>query len=92
MKDKCSFPSCDNAERAIGLCSGHYKQYVKGGDLKPLRPKKANNTMVDQCIIENCFEPTVAKGVCQYHYDMARRHIRKQKRDASKANNTELRE
>lgn len=39
--EQCSFAGCENLKRVRGLCRGHYKQWRKGKELKPIRGKRS---------------------------------------------------
>jgi len=45
-KTTCSFDACANEARGRGMCPGHYAQWRRGGDLKPLGISRAG-TMED---------------------------------------------
>jgi HNH endonuclease len=67
---KCSFPECNRAHYAKGLCSGHYQQQLRKGSLQPLGfrlPVRA------QCDFAGCDKVAVNKGLCQSHHKQRRK-------------------
>lgn len=67
---RCTFIDCDRAERARGLCFGHYDQSRSGRPLAPI--KKWSN--------ENCVGPLCDRmasgrdGYCRRHHEQWRTH------------------
>ena len=61
----CSFEGCDKKRVFRYYCQGHYVQYKKGKELKPLREK----VIGAGCTKEGCDKPHVAKGYCKQHYN-----------------------
>lgn len=47
MTKACEFDGCDMPHNARGWCSSHYRQWQKGGPLRPLRPKAPDTTDPD---------------------------------------------
>jgi hypothetical protein len=61
---KCGFVTCDRPIKAKGLCQAHYKQLLRGSELKPLRMPAG-----DSCSFHGCDRQGYAKGLCQAHYN-----------------------
>lgn len=81
---KCSFVGCERISLSKGLCTGHYKQYIKGGNLTPLRKKHSNVSMSEDCMIVGCDGEAYCKDMCRSHYDKAMRAIKKRKKNAKR--------
>lgn len=63
----CAFDGCINrAESARGWCHGHYRQWLHGKELRPLRAKVRARGLV--CSFDGCHRPQQAKGLCGTHY------------------------
>lgn len=60
----CSFPECNRAHYAKGLCSGHYQQRRLQRSLQPLRIRRAARS---QCDFIGCDKVAVNRGLCQGH-------------------------
>ena len=45
-RGECKFEGCDRGHFSGGYCSGHYKQHLGGGPLKPLRTARGSGTKV----------------------------------------------
>jgi len=41
VSKECGFPGCGRRTRAMGLCQTHYKQQLRGEELKPIALKRA---------------------------------------------------
>jgi hypothetical protein len=61
---RCSFPGCDRAHLAKGLCRGHYGQQSRNETLRPLRLRSRGEV---KCDFEACGKVAVNKGLCQAH-------------------------
>jgi hypothetical protein len=61
---RCSFPGCNRAHRARGLCRSHYGQQSRGEALRPLGPRNREEA---GCDFEGCGNAAVNKGLCQAH-------------------------
>jgi hypothetical protein len=61
---RCSFPGCNRAHRARGLCRSHYGQQSRGEALRPLGPRNPEEV---GCDFEGCGNAAVNKGLCQAH-------------------------
>ena len=73
----CSYDGCDRPRKARGLCQGHYCQYWRGLELRPLDPRmakphykarKADRT----CRFPDCKRTVEARGLCAGHAWQAR--------------------
>jgi hypothetical protein len=60
----CSFPECDRAYYAKGLCRPHYIQQSHNRPLKPIRPRSPIPT---QCEFERCDKRATNRGLCPAH-------------------------
>lgn len=63
---KCSFNSCENNSYAKGLCSGHYSQMRRGGELKPIVIRSNSSSL--PCSFNGCVNSQQAKGLCGAHW------------------------
>jgi len=70
-KRLCSFPGCERAHLARGLCTGHYQQMWKGQELKPIVKPVALRDL--PCSVDGCDEPQKARGYCGTHYQRLRK-------------------
>ena len=61
---RCSFPGCNRAHRARGLCRSHYGQQSRGEALRPLGPRNREEV---GCDFDGCGNAAVNKGPCQAH-------------------------
>jgi HNH endonuclease len=61
---RCSFPACDRAYYAKGLCRPHYAQQLHNRPLKPIRPRSLRPT---QCEFEGCDKRATNRGLCPGH-------------------------
>jgi HNH endonuclease len=66
----CSFPGCNRAHRAKGLCRSHYSQQASTGTLRPLGPKNKEEA---RCTFDGCGKAAVNKGLCQAHANQRRK-------------------
>lgn len=67
MSDKsrgCAFEGCINARVARNLCSSHYKQWERGVELTPIKPR---STYPKICSFDECERKHVSKGYCEAH-------------------------
>lgn len=65
---RCSVDECEKPSRARGLCSAHYKRYMRGADLKaPIRVAKGQR-IYDSCTVPGCGRTHASKGFCNAHY------------------------
>jgi hypothetical protein len=60
----CSFPECNRAHYAKGLCSGHYQQRRFKRSLQPLRIRRPARS---QCDFTGCDKTAVNRRLCQGH-------------------------
>lgn len=63
---KCSFNPCENVVYCKGLCSAHYTQKRRGGELKPIIIKSDSTKL--PCSFEGCVNKQRAKGLCSAHW------------------------
>lgn len=63
---KCLFDPCGNAVYCKGLCSGHYTQKRRGGELKPIVIKTDSTKL--PCSFDGCTNKQRAKGLCSAHW------------------------
>lgn len=63
VKRTCSYPECENPNKAKGYCTGHYKQFKAGKELRPLPPRG-----ITVCTFPDCGRPHIAKGYCTGHW------------------------
>src|SRR3712207_4159022 len=59
VSKECGFPGCGRRTRTMGLCQTHYKQQLRGEELKPIalkRPKRkgtmryAGLSLTEHCV------------------------------------------
>ena len=59
MTRACSFDGCKQSQKALGLCVGHYTQYRRGQELRPLRsqvtPAQKFWAKVDRSTSDGCW-------------------------------------
>ena len=67
QRKPCTFPDCGRPSHGRGLCPGHYRQYLFGKELQPLRRRRLKGE-VRLCEIPDCGGVHAAKGLCQRHY------------------------
>jgi hypothetical protein len=60
----CSFPACDRAYYAKGLCRPHYTQQLHKRPLKPIRPWPP---VPASCEFEGCDKRATNRGLCPAH-------------------------
>jgi HNH endonuclease len=60
----CSFPECDRAYYAKGLCRPHYTQQLHKRPLRPIRPWPPVPT---RCEFEGCDKRATNRGLCPAH-------------------------
>lgn len=61
----CSFIDCVKFSRIKGLCSAHYAQQRRGGELKPL--STYNKGLGPLCTFPDCGKPNKGRGLCSSH-------------------------
>jgi hypothetical protein len=61
---RCSFPGCNRAHCAKGLCRSHYGQQSRRETLRPLGPRSREQA---ECNFDSCGKAAVNKGLCQAH-------------------------
>ena len=64
----CSGPECDKPVRCKGVCTAHYRQLLKGVELKPLRGKRK------PCSVDGCKQKSHARELCPKHYGRFLKH------------------
>lgn len=67
----CKFEGCGRGPGARGLCPGHYAQFKKGQELRPIIPAQANAGKI--CGGPDCPHPAATKGLCSAHYSQKKR-------------------
>lgn len=74
MPELCSFNECDRDKKTRGFCVGHYAQFIKGKEMKPLKWKRKGSPK-KPCSFEGCDRPQSIKRLklCQPHYLQSRR-------------------
>lgn len=60
----CEYPGCGRPHRARGHCMGHYKLWMLGEELRPLRGAAPDPL----CSISGCGRPTQIAGLCRTHW------------------------
>ena len=50
----CEFETCDRLATRRGMCTAHYTQWRRGGELKPLRPRKDLHKDAKGRVCTNC--------------------------------------
>lgn len=58
----------DDCQKAIGLCSMHWKRLKFHGDVNTVLQRGGHNKIGGLCTIEGCEKQFVARGFCQMHY------------------------
>lgn len=71
MPELCSFNECDRDKKTRGFCVGHYAQFIKGKEMKPLKWKRKGSPK-KPCSIDYCERPVLALGYCAAHYQQQR--------------------
>ena len=61
---RCQFPECPYDRKARGWCHGHYSQWQRGEEVRPLRSYRRTGS----CSFPGCDRPHSAKGWCATHY------------------------
>lgn len=67
----CSFPECGRPHDAKGLCTSHYLQQKKGGELRPIRYQMIR--LLKVCEFDECGRRHYSKGLCYAHYQQQKR-------------------
>jgi hypothetical protein len=62
----CSFDGCERAHHSKGWCGGHYVQWSKGQEVRPLREPNVG------CSFDGCDREHSSKGLCAAHYQQQR--------------------
>lgn len=62
----CSVEGCDGEHKARGMCSLHYRRYMKYGD--PLLIRRVQSWRGSTCSVESCGDRVDSKGLCNRHY------------------------
>ena len=69
-EERCSADGCTNAVKARGLCSRHYRRYMKyGTPHEPDRRLKEKK----KCSIDGCDRWAKARGLCSAHWSRWKR-------------------
>lgn len=63
----CTFEGCDRKHSAHGYCDAHYWQYMHGGVLRPIKPRRTG------CVTEGCAGKHYALGWCVRCYEKQKR-------------------
>ena len=67
----CVFDGCGKPARAKELCWGHYQQLRRGGELKPLRPRRKagiEGLRIASRVLESGYETSVLAGEARMKY------------------------
>ena len=64
----CSVEACDGAVDTRGMCSKHYRRWLRNGSTDLRRQ------VIDTCSSEGCGRKPEARGLCQSHYTRWQRH------------------
>lgn len=67
LNPPCSFEECDNLQSCKGYCRGHYGQYKRGVELKPLREWGGYSRGDYPCEFRRCTKPASSRGLCTLH-------------------------
>lgn len=67
----CAFEGCGRVRYSRDYCPQHYRQFVNGKLLKPLR---SYNRQQPECKVDGCSRGTHAHGYCQLHLNRVERH------------------
>lgn len=71
MPKKCKFKGCSKPFVARGYCTGHYRQYRTGKELRPLGIRRYENGQL--CKFEGCLRPASEKDLCGAHRKQQRK-------------------
>ncbi|WP_084518142.1 endonuclease domain-containing protein [Microtetraspora niveoalba] len=70
----CEFEGCGRAHQAKGLCSAHYQQFVKSGNLTPLYEWLISPDA--RCgATPSCDRPVYTSSLCRTHYEQRKRGV-----------------
>lgn len=73
MDDVCAFNPCENANNGSrGFCNGHYKQFLKGWELAPLRK---TGDPYRECKFEGCSNKHDSYDLCATHSKKLRKGL-----------------
>jgi hypothetical protein len=64
----CSVDDCECPTETRGLCSKHYRRWVRNGTTDLIRQPR------DACSVDGCGRKHEAQGLCQSHYKRWQRH------------------
>ena len=68
----CTLDDCDKPHLARGLCSMHYRRFMKTGQTEPL-PDSPKSQKGVECGFDDCGRLAVSTGLCNTHYEQKRR-------------------